>query len=385
MKLLNKILLAVNFDEQAKEVIETGRKLHESFHSHIILLHVLPERLNKQYIGELVKKVAQNNLENLKHQLIDKDVEDVETIIQYGSVFDKTIDIAEGNAVNAILMGAGGDNVSDVNYIGTSVEKVMRKTDIPVWVVRKEPTKIQRILCPVDFSEPSKRALTNAITMAESLGAELIVLSVFEPEYSYSRWIKADLENENKKAYQAFLEQYDQFLKNFAFRDLIWKKLIAQGVIDEQIVQNVKDHQTDLLIMGTTGRTGLGRLLIGSVTEKVIHKVECSVITTKSKSLLDFQFEITMSELAKHHNNGLEALSNKDYQMALTHFKLAHDVDKFHIPTLVRLYETYNLMGKKSKTQQYKTATIKVLEYLWDEQMAQKMLDYYSISKEDYV
>jgi nucleotide-binding universal stress UspA family protein len=382
MKLLNKILLPVDFDDQAKQIIETGRVLHESFHSHIILLHVLPERLNKQHIGKLVKKAAHTNLDSLKQQLIDADVEDVETVIQYGSVFDKTIDVAEEKEANAILMGPGGENVSDGNYIGTSVEKVIRKTNIPVWLVKKEATNIKRILCPVDFSEPSKRALNNAIMLAENFGAELNILSVFEPETSYSRWIKADLEDENKKAYQTFLEQYDKFLEAFDFKNIKWKKLVVQGVIDEQIIRNVRDHQPDLLIMGTTGRTGLGRILIGSVTEKVIRNVECSVITTKSRNLLDFQFEIGMNELAKHHNEGLEAFSNKEYQVALTHFKLAHDLDKFHIPTLIKLFETYQLMGKKSKARQYKTATIKVLESLWDEQMSQKILDYYRIRKD---
>ena len=303
MKLLNKVLLAIKFEDHARDIIQTGKTLHDRFHSQLILLHILPDRLNKQYIGELVKQSAHINLENLKQQLLKDGMEDVDSIIQYGSVFDKTIDIAEEQEVNVILMGPGNTNATDPNYIGTSVEKVIRKANIPVWIVRKDfTTNFKRILCPVDFSEPSKRALNNAIMLAGNFNAELKVLSIFEPAYSYSPWIKADIEVENEKAYNDFQLQYEEFFKNFDFKGISWQKLLASGSVDEQIVQHVNDHQTDLLTMGTTGRSGLSRILIGSVAEKVIRNVACSVITTKSQNLIDLQFDLKIEEMAKHYN-----------------------------------------------------------------------------------
>lgn len=381
MHLLNKILVAVKFEDPTHEILQTGKKLHDIFHSSLILLHVLPERLNKQQIGKLVRKAAHNNLDRLKQKLTGEGVEKVETIIEEGSVFDKTIDVAGEQEANVILMGPGRRNANDPGILGTSVEKVIRKTNTPVWVVRGfKETGVEKILCPVDFSDPSKRALENAIMLSHKFGADLKVISVFEPEESYSRWIKADMEEANNKAYKEYRQQYDEFMDQFEFRQVKWDKILKRGSVVVEITKYAREQGIDLLIMGTTGRSGLSRILIGSVTEKVIREVQCSVITTKSRHVLDFQFELKMGELANHYNKGEEAFSNKDYETALTHYLWAHKADMFHFPTLIRLYEIYRSMEKNTKADQYKQAAIRVIESLYNKELARDIIDHFELS-----
>lgn len=379
MKLLSKVLVAIDFEKETDELLKTAKKLHEAFHSHIILVHVLPGRIHKQEFGTLVDKAAKSNIEHLSRKWTEQGIEDIETIVKYGSIFDQIIDAAEEYEVNAIIAGAGEKQTEKEKTIGTSIEKVMRKTDIPVWVVRSAEQPFQNLLCPVDFSEASARALNNAIMLARVFNAELKVLSVFEPETYYSTWIKTDLEEANLREQKAFLKQFDEFLNTFDFGDIKWQKIDAVGEVDREIIQQTGKHNTDLLLMGTTGKTELSRILMGSTTEKVIREVACSVITTKSQSMLDFQFEMRLNELAKHYQQGVKAMEEGDLETAQIHLELAYKEDAFHVPTLVKLHKTYKGLNKHAKAREYKQEAVKVVHKLWDEPMARQILEYYGL------
>ena len=196
---------------------------------------------------------------------------------------------------------------------------------------------------------------------------------------AYSRWIKADLEDTNRQSYKELKIQFKEFLKKFDFGQVQWEKVISQGSVDGEILNYVRKQNIDLLVMGTVGRTGLSRILIGSVAEKVIREAPCSVITTKSKSMLDFRFEAKMAELEKHHKAGLDALNQNDLDKALTHFILAHQEDTLHIPTLIRLYQIYQKQGKESKANLFKKETLRVLDSLWDKKMADTIRKHYGL------
>lgn len=91
-----------------------------------------------------------------------------------------------------------------------------------------------------------------------------------------------------------------------------------------------------------------------NATLKLLKKAPCSVITTKSRSLLDFWFEIKLADLKKHHEEGTTTLEKNDPEKALNNLILAHEADIFHVPTLVKLHETYQEMGNASKVKQFK-------------------------------
>lgn len=149
--------------------------------------------------------------------------------------------------------------------------------------------KIQKILAPTDLSELSRAGLRYAFEMAESHQAEVVVYSVVEYKEAYrplpeettpaSIRVKSveTVINERKENLEAFLrDSFAQFL------DKVQVRLeVELGSASENIIEKAAKEAVDVIVMSTHGRTGLGRMLIGSVTEQVVRHSPSAVLSVR--------------------------------------------------------------------------------------------------------
>jgi nucleotide-binding universal stress UspA family protein len=128
----------------------------------------------------------------------------------------------------------------------------------------------KKILVPVDFDEPSERALAYAVALAKPLGAEITVLHAFEiPYYGFpdgALVVSAEMAGRIVGGTQAGL---NALLAKHAGSGVTLKGLVREGPPADEIEGAAKATSADLIVMGTHGRRGLRRALLGSVTEKV--------------------------------------------------------------------------------------------------------------------
>jgi nucleotide-binding universal stress UspA family protein len=141
--------------------------------------------------------------------------------------------------------------------------------------------EIRRVLCPVDFSEFSRRALDYAITVSKWYRARLSLLYVHHVPVS-SVALFAGLATgpaEGPVLSPADREQLQQQLRGLTraedVKDIAVEFTVAEGDIAAEILAEAAS--VDLVAMGTHGRSGFDRLVLGSVTEKVLRKATCSV------------------------------------------------------------------------------------------------------------
>lgn len=114
-----------------------------------------------------------------------------------------------------------------------------------------ETKLFHRIVVPADFSSCSEEAWALAQRVAESLGSEMVLVHVFAALHpARARGLKA-------------------------------RTVLRNGVPHQEIVQLASDERADIVIMGTHGRSGLSRVLLGSVAERVIHFAPCPVLTVR--------------------------------------------------------------------------------------------------------
>lgn len=137
-------------------------------------------------------------------------------------------------------------------------------------------SKIRRILCPVDFSEPSDAALRYADDLAQGLGAELLLVHVYQlPFYpfqegeGYGEDLKRQVAEDIEKAIgeRVATVQSPAKVKN------------VEGIPHAEITRLASEEDVDLVVMGTHGRTGLDHFLIGSVAERVVRTSSVPVLT----------------------------------------------------------------------------------------------------------
>ena len=149
---------------------------------------------------------------------------------------------------------------------------------------------VKRVLVPIDFSPSARVALEYATFLAGKLGAELQVLHVWEPPgyvgpdtlallpvaaVGQPGWEETRVEVQR---------EVDRFLAGASPRPTALDVRIEAGEPSDAILRVAKESGADLIVMGTHGRTGLSRLLIGSVAEAVLRRATCPVLTLRVPS-----------------------------------------------------------------------------------------------------
>ena len=146
--------------------------------------------------------------------------------------------------------------------------------------------RIRRILVPIDFSETSDAALAYARTLADTVGASLHLVHVFNDMYGEA--LAADVSGvvyENMRATAARAAQR-QLLKRFTPADrkrFGGTTAIVTGLPAEAIVECAASREMDLIVMGTHGRRGLAHVVLGSVAEQVVRTAPCPVLTVRAE------------------------------------------------------------------------------------------------------
>ena len=142
--------------------------------------------------------------------------------------------------------------------------------------------KLNSIMCPTDFSKSSDAALGYASALAAETGATLHIVHVAEktPAYlagyggfTYVPDVPDSIEREMRN-------KLDK--TNATRSDVVVKRHFLTGSAVPEIVEFANREKTDLIILGTHGRTGISRVLMGSIAEGVLRKAPCPVLTVKS-------------------------------------------------------------------------------------------------------
>lgn len=137
--------------------------------------------------------------------------------------------------------------------------------------------KADTIVCPVDFSPSSDHALAFASVMAREANATLHIVYVQEPPPVLGPDFAAYVPTEQDKSW------VDEQLKKTVptRKGVAYEHHHLIGIPAEEILAFAKTCNADFIVMGTHGRTGLSRLLMGSVAEEVVRKADCPVVTIK--------------------------------------------------------------------------------------------------------
>ena len=146
--------------------------------------------------------------------------------------------------------------------------------------------QIDKILVPLDFSAASKRALQHAVAMASFYSSTIYTLTIFDKKFKeygndHQKHTSIIVHGEKIRLWEEFPELLREIHCNLPETRL--KRMLLSGDPSSKIESVVQKKEIDLIIMGTNGRIGLEHFLLGSVAEKVLRSVDCSVMTIRLK------------------------------------------------------------------------------------------------------
>jgi nucleotide-binding universal stress UspA family protein len=217
----------------------------------------------------------------------------VDPVVVEGGTARRILEHANGQGVGLVVMGTGGAGGLERLIMGSVAEKIVREASCPVLTVSPDaspPTDataagtFERIVCAVDFSEASLKALEYAYTLADGATSEVAIVHVLETPDSVLLFPRRPRPTETDP--QAILKAQTRLesLLPANVREVADPLLeLRVGRPHQQILRFARERRAQVIVMGVQGR-GRGivkRLFLGSVTNKVVRGASCPVLSLR--------------------------------------------------------------------------------------------------------
>jgi nucleotide-binding universal stress UspA family protein len=189
-----------------------------------------------------------------------------------------------------LVMGTHGRSGFEALFLGSVTEKVLRSTRVPVMTVppaveRVESVAYKTILCPIEFSDASTRALEYGLTLAQETGARLILLHVVEQLVDAPQL--GEVTHFSVPEYRRYFEEDARTRLRSAVPEevRVWctpEERVLAGKAYRVILEIAEREKAEVIVMGVHGKGALNRRLFGSTTHHVIREAHCPVLTLRA-------------------------------------------------------------------------------------------------------
>lgn len=273
------ILFATDFTANDQQAFQVACQFSRLWNATLLIVHVNDSDDESETMPP--KLTSRSQLFSIYPDDIDVRYEH---LLKEGDPAEQIVEVAHSENAMLIVLGTHGRKGFSRIVSGSVAEHVIRDADCPVMTIR-ESTSLQsdeekqlRILVPIDFSVYSYAALDFASQMGKSLGAELTILHVDDTTDAAEFARVAGTQEAGLHESKIWKQ-----LKEYVPTDpgIKYSHKLVLGEPDEQIAHYLNSKHYDFIVIGTHGRTGFQRAVMGSVAEKVVRDADCPVITVK--------------------------------------------------------------------------------------------------------
>ena len=277
-----KILAATDFSTRSQRALRRAGLLARDSSAELTLVHVVDDDQPPDMI-ELERREAQRYLEEKTGTIAELRCLRCNTAVVAGDPFDGILKAAQAGSADLIVMGAHRKQLLRDIFVGTTIERVIRTGPRPVLMVNAEAEHAyKKVMAAVDMSEPSARAIRTATEIGLIGDASLALVHGFDA-FAKGKMSNAGIGSDEIARYVA--EERLQagrelvaFLEANNFGVDNWSLRIKEAGAVEAITEAVREVAPDLLVVGTHGRSGLVKVLLGSVTESILRSVDVDVL-----------------------------------------------------------------------------------------------------------
>lgn len=292
-KKIETVLIGTSLTEASDRVVRAGLKVARAANARVVLAHACPLQLvyaGAPFVPELPevveaqKESLRRKIESQAHLLGIRPEERAGTFIELGPPHQMLIETAKAAKADLIVVGAAEEPIL-AKMLGSTADRVVRKATCPVLVIRRElPMPPARVLLPVDLSLLSAEALREGLEvlglLAREHGPEATLPEV-EALYVITELDRQLFASEEapEKAKTKIREDLLRFLALHA-ADSGFQVVpqILSGYVEDEILLRIRQWEPDLVVLGTHGRGGFERFLLGSVATRIAHNGDANVM-----------------------------------------------------------------------------------------------------------
>ena len=276
-------LAATDFSTRSNRALRQAGLLAQPGRDRLLVVHVVDDDQPEELI-RAEKREAELVLAEQMDSMPELRGVECRPMVVTGNPFDGILRVAADSRADLIVMGRHRKQLLLDIFVGTTIERVIRKGSVPVLMVNNEAQlKYQNIVAPVDMSEASANALRTALTAGVITDGGATLLHAF--------WVlrkgqmfenKASIDSYFASERQRAMDELATFVVANDFNRVRWSLRAEEGAPIEVISRAVSEMRPDLLVMGTHGRSRLGKALIGSVTEEALRSRSVDILAVPS-------------------------------------------------------------------------------------------------------
>ena len=277
---MKRILVPTDFSEHADFALKAAASIAKKHNSELVIVHMLglsEAVINKDESREVMEALYYMKLAEKRFQTyLDKDfLKDipVQTTVQNYKVFTELDKVANDFKCDLIVMGSNGSTGWNEVFVGSNTEKVVRTSEIPVLVIKKEleDFKISKAVFVSNFKEENLPAYNKAMQFFQKFDAEVKLLYVHLPAENFVSTLEVE-------------DRIVNFLSKSKLNDVHHiKNVVFQNAytVEAGIFNYSNKIQADVIALPTHGRRGLSHFFSGSIGEDVVNHSEIPVLTFK--------------------------------------------------------------------------------------------------------
>ncbi len=292
MTALRSLVAATDLSAPARHAAERAALLARAHGAHLTVVHV-PDRSSwnelTTWLGESseassrLEKEQTDRLARLAEDLRQHGAPTVDAVRRTGAVLEEIAKEAEARQADLLVVGARGEGFLRRLVMGSTAERLLRRTTRPVLVARQVPRQpYRRVLVAVDFSPWSAKALALARQLAPQ--AHLTLFHAwqvpFEGKLHFAGVDLAAIEHYRRKARADALQQLTALASQARLPPGRWEPAVVEGNPSLRLVEQEQESDADLIVMGKHGRSATEDLLLGSVTQHVLAEGTCDVLVS---------------------------------------------------------------------------------------------------------
>lgn len=291
------IVIAVDGSDEAKEAARRGLELAHVFGASVDVLHVVERKaLQLTTTADERKRLRERGQAVLTEieQLASDFGQPIRTELREGKPAVEVSDFASEQDADLIVVGRQGVTGLGKRLLGGVTEQVLHRSDVPVFVVPDStqesvtPNSYTRLLLPTDGSENAESAARHGVTIARQYGAAIHVLNVVDLQAAGGVFSAGGLEKEfvdrlesrGREAVQRVERDVRKTASDLEVETAVVRTTSFEGV-DAEIREYIAEHEIDVVVMGSHGRSNLKRQLLGSVASTVLRTVDVPVLVVK--------------------------------------------------------------------------------------------------------
>jgi nucleotide-binding universal stress UspA family protein len=277
-----RILAATDLSTRSNRALRQAGLLAQSGSGQLHIVHVVDDDQPDELV-RMEKREAERLLSEQADSMPELRGTRTHPMVVAGDPFDAILRTADEIQPDLIVMGSHRRQLLRDIFVGTTIERVIRRGTFPVLMVSNEAQRIYvRIVAPIDMSDASAHALRIALStgLIGDKGATLLhaFVALGKGKMFVSGSDQAGIDSYVESERRQAVDELATFLVANDLEHARWSLRVEEGAPMEVISRAVSEMHPDLLVMGTHGRSALLKTLIGSVTDAALRSLDVDIL-----------------------------------------------------------------------------------------------------------